>query len=100
MSYMNFLKNVINNILHGALISVPLLIFIHFTHGYFSQYSPIPSILYFFSSMSFGVVYLAITLYITRNAGKLFYKKLELIKLLDWERLHRLHQDQIFFRLL
>jgi hypothetical protein len=75
---MNFLKNVINNILHGALISVPLLIFIHFTHGYFSQYSPIPSILYFFSSMSFGIIYLAITLYIIGLLSNFFIRNLNL----------------------
>ena len=75
---MSFLKNIIINILHGSLISVPLLIFIHFTHGYFSQYSPIPSIMYFFSSMSLGILYLALTLYIVGLLANFFSKNLNL----------------------
>tara|TARA_A100001234_G_scaffold162146_1_gene143409 strand:+ start:1384 stop:1611 length:228 start_codon:yes stop_codon:yes gene_type:complete len=75
---MGFLKNIVKNILHGSLISVPLLIFIHFTHGYFSQYSPIPSIIYFFSSMSLGILYLAITLYLMGLLANFFVKNLDL----------------------
>jgi len=75
---MGFLKNIVKNILHGSLISVPLLIFIHFTHGYFSQYSPIPSIIYFFSSMSLGILYLAITLYLMGLLANFFIKNLDL----------------------
>ncbi len=75
---MSFFKNIIINILHGSLISVPLLIFIHFTHGYFSQYSPIPSIMYFFSSMSLGIFYLGITLYIIGFLANFFSKNLHL----------------------
>jgi len=75
---MSFFKNIIINILHGSLISVPLLIFIHFTHGYFSQYSPIPSIMYFFSSMSLGIVYLALTLYIVGLLANFFSRNLNL----------------------
>ena len=75
---MNYFKSIIINILHGSLISVPLLIFIHFTHGYFSQYSPIPSIMYFFSSMSLGIFYLALTLYIIGLLANFFSKNLNL----------------------
>ena len=75
---MDFIKSIIKNILHGSLISIPLLIFIHFTHGYFSQYSPIPSIIYFFSSMSLGILYLAITLYLMGLFANFFVKNLNL----------------------
>ncbi|OUX18242.1 MAG: hypothetical protein CBE17_02470 [Gammaproteobacteria bacterium TMED257] len=73
---MSYLKNVIINIVSGALILVPVLIFIHFTYYYFSNYSPIPSIYYFYASMNFGPLYLAVNFYITGLLSRFFSKNL------------------------
>jgi hypothetical protein len=73
---MGYLKSTIINIIHGALILIPVIIFIHFTYHYFSNYSPIPSIYYFYASMELGPLYLVINFYITGILGRFFSQNL------------------------
>ncbi len=71
---MSYLKNIFFIIIYGALIQIPLLIFILFTHSYFTNYNIIPSIYVFYAEMKYGAIYLVINLYITGLAGKFFFK--------------------------
>ena len=73
---MLILKDIIRNIICGALILIPIIIFIHFTYHHFSIYSPIPSIYYFFASMEMGPLYLMLNFYITGILAKFFSQNL------------------------
>ena len=69
---MSVIKNIARNIILGALILIPIIIFIHFTYSYFSNYSPVPSIVYFYASMKLGPLYLLVTFYICGLFAKFF----------------------------
>ena len=73
---MSYLKNILVNTVSGALILVPILIFIHFTYHYLSNYSPIPSLYYFYASMNFGPLYLALNFYLTGLLARFFTNNL------------------------
>ena len=70
------IKNIVKNIVLGALILIPIIIFIHFTYSYFSNYSPIPSIVYFYASMKLAPLYLLVTFYLCGLLAKFFSQNL------------------------
>ena len=73
---MLIIKNIVRNIILGILIVVPVIIFIHFTYHYFSNYSPIPSIYYFYASMKLGPLYLILNFYLAGLFANFFSKNL------------------------
>ena len=82
---MGYIKNILLDIIFGTLILVPLFLFVHITHSeycifYFcfplSDYSPIPSIYYFYSIHSYGLFYLLLNFYIVGFIARFLSKYL------------------------
>ncbi|MBH44559.1 MAG: hypothetical protein CMD88_03795 [Gammaproteobacteria bacterium] len=71
------IKNIFRNIIIGALILIPIVIFHHFTYQYFSNYSLVPSIVYLFGEMgTLGPIYLILIFYICGVLARFFSQNL------------------------